>query len=67
MPLESGQVACSLPFQKIRVLCVRVLVTPISESPIRNDWLRLEVPYTPGEIASPLKCAVKLTLVCCGQ
>ncbi len=34
---------------------------------MRNDWLRLAVPNTPGATSTPLKCASKLTLVFSGQ
>src|SRR5215469_13965148 len=51
----------------MRVWWVLVLVRPMSEAPIRNDWLRLEVPNTPGATSTPLKWASKLTLVFSGQ
>src|SRR5215469_3501221 len=51
----------------MRVWWSLVLVRPMSEAPIWKRWLRLAVPYTPGAISAPLKCASKLTLVYCGQ
>ncbi len=34
---------------------------------MRNDWVSVWSPYTPGAPSTPSRCPVKLTWVCAGQ
>jgi len=46
---------------------VAVLPTATSEAPMKNVWVRVCAPYTPGAPRTPFRCPVKLTVVPAGQ